>query len=425
MDPSHRVLGREGETVEVFIPLKGSPVAIYCLTPELSRKTISNPMTHWWREGKSQAHVIGEGDQYRVRLDGSLMLLNWETSQATGFYYCTMKHIRGQKEYSLTLQFCLVAYHIPFRSLQVNVQLKTTTCEKHFVENSVKFLESVLSSMCRQLSCVITSTTFNCTQWGTLAGTVEHHIQLKIPVQSQGEDIIMPCKTGQECHNEETLRKAFQKIHTFLTQSKFVLDTSNDVPPLYYVEGSFKAMKVDHCLAGMGKLLGRNRPCVDCCVTCGPGSYSPNGTSICIPCPNNFYQHRFGRTQCMACPLGLKTNGEGAISSTDCHNARIQERMLDFKSEKSRVNDSTAPKDERHNSTHFMITIVVCSLAFLGTTALTIYCLVTFLCKDKDATANQPALRVKETENANLKNIRSSTHHMPMKADQNRGTWFK
>lgn len=26
-------------------------------------------------------------------------------------------------------------------------------------------------------------------------------------VQSQGEDIIMPCKTGQECHNEETLRK--------------------------------------------------------------------------------------------------------------------------------------------------------------------------------------------------------------------------
>ncbi|XP_038630015.1 uncharacterized protein LOC119951052 [Scyliorhinus canicula] len=202
-DPVHRVLGREGQTVEVLIPLRGSPVAIYCLTPELSQNTISNPSTYWWREGESRAHLIGEGDQYRMRLDGSLMLLNWETSQATGFYFCTMTHIRHQEEHSLTLRFCIVAYHLPFRSLQVGVQLKTTTCEQRYIKNSVTSTKSVLDSLCEQLSCQITNLEFDCKQWGTM----DHHIQLTISVHSQGGDGIIPCKTGQECHNEDTLRK--------------------------------------------------------------------------------------------------------------------------------------------------------------------------------------------------------------------------
>ncbi|XP_038629495.1 signal peptide, CUB and EGF-like domain-containing protein 1 [Scyliorhinus canicula] len=88
-------------------------------------------------------------------------------------------------------------------------------------------------------------------------------------------------------------------------------------------------MKVDHCLAGMGKLSGRNSTCMDCCVTCGPGSYSPNWTSICSPCPVNSYQHMFGKTQCQACPVGFRTNGEGAVSSTDCTNG-IQGRLLEI-----------------------------------------------------------------------------------------------
>ncbi|XP_059807600.1 zona pellucida-binding protein 1-like [Hypanus sabinus] len=327
--------------VEVFIPLKGSPVAIYCLTPELSQKTISNPVTFWWREGISQAHVTGgEGDQYRVRLDGSLMLLNWETSKATGFYYCTTKYIYDQKEQRLTLRFCLVAYHMPFRSLQVNVQFKTTTCEKIYVQNSVKSLKTVLGFMCEQLSCVILYTTFNCIQWQTSEGTLEHHIQLNITVQPQSEDVIIPCKTGQECHNEKILREAYQEIHTFITQSKPVMEASNNVPPLYYVQGSLKAMKVDHCLTGMGKLFGKNKPCMDCC----------------------------------------------------------------------------APKKEREifNSTHLLITIVACSLTFLGITVLTMYCLVAAL--RKEVRINQSPLRVKE--NANLRSMKYSPHHLTMTEKQ-------
>ncbi|XP_072100866.1 zona pellucida-binding protein 2-like [Mobula birostris] len=327
---------------------------------------------------------------------------------------------------------------MPFRSLQVNVQLETTTCEKNYVQNSVKSLKTVLGFMCEQLSCVISYTAFNCIQWQTSEDTLEHHIQLNITVQSQGEDAIIPCKTGQECHNEETLREAYQKIHTFITQSKSVMEASNNVPPLYYVQESFKAMKVDHCLAGMGKLFGKNKPCMDCCVTCGPGSYSFNWTSICIPCPKDFYQHRFGRTQCLACPQGLETNGEGAVSSTDCYNGRIQGRLLDIKSksakqEESAENDLTAPKKERQtfNSTHLLITIVVCSLTFLGITVLTMYCLVAAL--RKEVTINQSPLRVKE--NANLKSMKYSPRHLtmtenqlkpfpcnlPMEADQNWG----
>ncbi|XP_067826273.1 zona pellucida-binding protein 1-like isoform X2 [Heptranchias perlo] len=388
-DPIHQVLGREGET--------------------------------------------GEGDQYRVRLDGSLMLLNWETSQATGFYFCTMTHTRYQEEHSLTLRFCLVAYHLPFRSLHVGAQLKTTTCEQHYVKNSVTSVKSVLGSLCEQLSCEISNSAFDCTQWGTSSDTMEHHIQLNVTVQSQGEDVIIPCKTGQECHSEEILRKAYESIRAFTTQSRSILEASNNVPPLYYVEGTFKAMKMDHCLAGMGKLSGRRSPCVDCCVTCGPGSYSPNWTSICIPCPINYYQHMFGRTQCQACPVGLRTNGEGAVSSTDCNNNGIQGRLLDIDSKVTRrekapekaAEDRTAPAKDGQilRSTHLLVTIVVCSLAFLGATVLTIYCLVTLLCKE--AIADRPVLRVKQ--NANLKSIKSSPYHLAMREDQNNnwGTWIK
>ncbi|XP_072888635.1 zona pellucida-binding protein 1-like [Hemitrygon akajei] len=366
------------------------------------------------------------------------MLLNWETSKATGFYYCTTKYIYDQKEQRLTLRFCLVAYHMPFRSLQVNVQFKTTTCEKIYVQNSVKSLKTELGFMCEQLSCVILYTTFNCIQWQTSEGTLEHHIQLNITVQPQSEDVIIPCKTGQECRDEKILREAYQEIHTFITQSKPVMGASNNVPPLYYVQGSFRAMKVDHCLTGMGKLFGKNKPCMDCCVTCGPGSYSFNWTSICIPCPKNFYQHRFGRTQCLACPRGFETNGEGAVSSTNCYNGRIQGSLLDIKSKsakqgKSPENDLKARKKEREtfNSTHLLITIVVCSLTFLGITVLTMYCLVAAL--RKEVRINQSPLRVKE--NANLKSMKYSPHHLtmtenqvksfpynpPMEADQNWG----
>uniref|UniRef100_UPI00398EB383 uncharacterized protein n=1 Tax=Pristiophorus japonicus TaxID=55135 RepID=UPI00398EB383 len=262
---------------------------------------------------------------------------------------------------------------------------------------------------------------------------MQHHIQLNITVQSQGENVIIPCKRGQECHNEETLRKAYEKIRAFITQSRSVLEASNNVPPLYYVEGTFKAMKMDHCLAGMGKLSGRNSPCMDCCVTCGPGSYSPDWTTICIPCPINFYQHRFGRTQCEACPVGLRTNGERAVSSTDCNNDEVQERLLDInakgtkreKAPKKAAKDATALEKDGQilHSTNLLVTIIVCSLVFLGATVLTIYCLVVLLCKE--VTADRPALMV--SENENLKNIKSSLHHVAMREDQNNnwGTWLK
>ncbi|XP_043531388.1 zona pellucida-binding protein 1-like isoform X4 [Chiloscyllium plagiosum] len=346
-EPIHRIFGREGETVEVLIPLRGSPVAIYCLTPELRQNTISNPSTYWWREGESRARAIGEGDQYRVRLDGSLMLLNWETSQATGLYFCTMTHFRHQEEHSLTLRFCLLAYHMPFQSLQVGAQLKTMTCEQRYVKNSITPMKSALDALCEKLSCQI-NLEFDCTQWGTSPGTMEHHIQLKIAVQPQGEDAMIPCKTGQECPNEETLRKAYENIHAFLAQSESNL-MSNNMPPLYYMEGTFKAMKVDHCLIGMGKLSDRNSPCMGCCA-----------------------------------------QEDGQILS----------------------------------STQLLVTIVLCSLAFLGAAVLTIYCLVVLLCKEDPSDWHM--LRMKE--NANLKRIRSPSSCPAMREHQKNnicGTWIK
>ncbi|XP_072442978.1 zona pellucida-binding protein 1-like [Chiloscyllium punctatum] len=346
-EPIHRIFGREGETVEVLIPLRGSPVAIYCLTPELHQNAISNPSTYWWREGESRARAIGEGDQYRVRLDGSLMLLNWETSQATGLYFCTMTHFRHQEEHSLTLRFCLLAYHMPFQSLQVGAQLKTMTCEQRYVKNSITPMKSALDALCEKLSCQI-NLEFDCTQWGTSPGTMEHHIQLNITVQPQGEDAMIPCKTGQECPNEETLRKAYENIHAFLAQSESNL-MSNNMPPLYYMEGTFKAMKVDHCLIGMGKLSDRNSPCLGCCA-----------------------------------------QEDGQILS----------------------------------STQLLVTIVLCSLAFLGAAVLTIYCLVVLLCKEDPSDWHM--LRMKE--NANLKRIRSPSSCPAMREHQknnNWGTWIK
>ncbi|XP_048470996.1 zona pellucida-binding protein 1-like [Rhincodon typus] len=425
-DSIHRVFGREGETVEVLIPLRGLPVAIYCLTPELSQNTISNPSTYWWREGESRARAIGEGDQYRVRLDGSLMLLNWESSQATGLYFCTMTHFRHQEEHSLTLRFCLVAYHLPFQSLQVGAQLETTTCEQRYVKNSITSVKSVLDALCEKLSCQI-NLEFDCTQWGTSPGTMERHIQLNITVQSQGEDAMIPCTTDQECHNEETLRKAFENIRAFLAQSESIL-MSNNMPPLYYVEGTFKATKVDHCLEGMGKLSGRNSPCMDCCVTCGPGSYSPNWTAICIPCPMNFYQHYFGKTQCQACPVGLRTNGKGAMSLTDCNSDGIQGRLLESNVKATKrvrmagkvAEGRTAQEDGQIlSSTQLLVTIVLCSVAFLGAAVLTIYCLVVLLCTE--ATSDRPVLRMKE--NTNLKRIRSSLSHPAMREHQKNSNW--
>ncbi|XP_043531387.1 zona pellucida-binding protein 1-like isoform X3 [Chiloscyllium plagiosum] len=427
-EPIHRIFGREGETVEVLIPLRGSPVAIYCLTPELRQNTISNPSTYWWREGESRARAIGEGDQYRVRLDGSLMLLNWETSQATGLYFCTMTHFRHQEEHSLTLRFCLLAYHMPFQSLQVGAQLKTMTCEQRYVKNSITPMKSALDALCEKLSCQI-NLEFDCTQWGTSPGTMEHHIQLKIAVQPQGEDAMIPCKTGQECPNEETLRKAYENIHAFLAQSESNL-MSNNMPPLYYMEGTFKAMKVDHCLIGMGKLSDRNSPCMGCCVTCGPGSYSPNWTAICIPCPMNFYQNNFGKSQCQACPIGLRTNGEGAMSLTDCNTDGIQGRLFESyvkATKQARMAEKVAKAQEDGqilSSTQLLVTIVLCSLAFLGAAVLTIYCLVVLLCKEDPSDWHM--LRMKE--NANLKRIRSPSSCPAMREHQKNnicGTWIK
>ena len=56
---------------------------------------------------------------------------------------------------------------------------------------------------------------------------------------------------------------------------------------------------------------------VSSCLSCPPGSFSPEGSANCTLCPAGSYANRpFGATGCLACPAGFFTRGVGGVNLT-------------------------------------------------------------------------------------------------------------
>ncbi len=51
---------------------------------------------------------------------------------------------------------------------------------------------------------------------------------------------------------------------------------------------------------------------------CGAGSYSQDGMSPCVACPQHHYQNRTGNTTCIECPPGMSTEMDGADNASLC-----------------------------------------------------------------------------------------------------------
>ncbi|XP_042199716.1 zona pellucida-binding protein 1-like [Callorhinchus milii] len=184
---TRQVFGRLGETVQVLIPWRGRPITMFCLTPELQQRGIINPSIQWVKEGDSPVSIEGEGTQFKVQQDGSLIVLNWENQQFSGFYSCTMTFGQQEAQHKLMLRFCLVVYHIPLKSLQVAARLKTTTCENGSVKNSAA-VKSSLDFMCRQLSCEVSDVTSECRENTAVSQRGLYQLQLNITDTQTQED---------------------------------------------------------------------------------------------------------------------------------------------------------------------------------------------------------------------------------------------
>uniref|UniRef100_A0A1I7X7T4 Crumbs cell polarity complex component 1 n=1 Tax=Heterorhabditis bacteriophora TaxID=37862 RepID=A0A1I7X7T4_HETBA len=74
---------------------------------------------------------------------------------------------------------------------------------------------------------------------------------------------------------------------------------------------TFELLDEFHCQSGQVAVN-------DVCVPCAPGSYHSLSTSQCELCAEGDYQPQPGRNECLHCPSGFITAGEGAISEQEC-----------------------------------------------------------------------------------------------------------
>ncbi|NXT30774.1 ZPBP2 protein, partial [Pelecanoides urinatrix] len=296
----------------VFIHTESSLYSLPCSPIEME---VVDP-TYRWVQDRAAPRL------FSVTKEGHLLLQHFQAGDS-GKYSCTISYMKHGVPVSQTFHYSIFGYHV-LGGLDIVLLFHSKLCEDKWTKRFLWSLQDKLRQLEIEQRCKLQLTPTFC--FPSLNNpSDEFIIQVHLEVSpfgphwdehcnSQDVQTVTDCYHKTVRHNLGQVQLAFTR---FFKEHKSFHVTEADSPSINFTNKFVGFLKTKQCGGGYGQTKQLQR-CLDCCIVCPPGTFSPPKNSQCSPCPVGTYSLTYGVVFCTPCKDGMITRVPGAGSMTDC-----------------------------------------------------------------------------------------------------------
>ncbi|NXT95915.1 ZPBP2 protein, partial [Anhinga rufa] len=241
----------------------------------------------------------------------------------SGKYSCTISYRKHGVPVSQTFHYSIFGYHV-LGGLDTVLLFHSKLCEDEWTKRFLWGLQDKLRWLEIEQHCKLQLTATFCFP-SLNSPSDEFIIQVQLEVSpfgphwaehcnSQDTDMVTDCYRKTVQHN---LRQVQLALTRFFKEHKSFHITGADIPLMNFTNEFVGFLKTEQCNGGYGQTKQLQR-CLNCCIVCPPGMFSPPKKSQCSPCPVGTYSVTYGVAFCTPCKDGMITRVLGASSMMDC-----------------------------------------------------------------------------------------------------------
>ncbi|NXK16178.1 ZPBP1 protein, partial [Arenaria interpres] len=289
-ESSLKIVGSVVFPVKVYVKLNHNSPRILCLTNRLRNLELIDPKFHWNGPGGG---LSSENSSVEISPIGTLILSNFKLS---GVYTCSIfyKLAAMQPDKNLLIKYLIYAYSDPNTYYEFTAQYHGAHCNSYHNAYFEKTLVQLLNKLVEELSCEVALIKAECHHVKMQRGGLQNEIFFTFSVDSLNREDRL-CQESA-CDAPHRLNKAKHLIQRFFKQQVEVgRQSSEQLPEIYYIEGTLQMVRVDRCYPGYGIDARAHPDCPECCVACSPGSYNPSNGIHCLRCDSSL---TYGATKC-------------------------------------------------------------------------------------------------------------------------------
>ncbi|NXJ67557.1 ZPBP2 protein, partial [Rostratula benghalensis] len=302
---------QEYQADRVFIHTESSQYSLPCSPIDMK----VTDATYHWVQDRPDPKLIS------VTKEGHLLFQHFQAGNS-GKYSCTISYKKRGVPVSQTFHYNILGYHVP-GGLDTVLLFHSTLCEDKWTKKFLWNLQDKLRQLEIEQHCKVQLTATFC--FPSLNNPSEFIIQVQLEVSLFGPQWDEPCNSQNvekvtDCYRrtvQHNLRQVQLALTRFFKEHKSFHITGTDSPSINFTNEFVGFLKTKQCREGYGQTRELQR-CLDCCIACPPGTFSPPRASQCSPCPVGTYSLVYGVAFCTPCKDRMTTRVPGASSITDC-----------------------------------------------------------------------------------------------------------
>ncbi|XP_014811961.1 PREDICTED: zona pellucida-binding protein 2-like [Calidris pugnax] len=302
---------REYQADRVFIHTESSQYSLPCSPIDMK---VADP-TYQWVQDKAAPKLLS------VTKEGHLLFQHFQAGDS-GKYSCTISYKKHGVPVSQTFHYSVFGYHVP-GGLDIVLLFHSTLCEDKWTKKFLWDLQEKLRQLEIEQHCKVQ---LAATCFPSLNNpSDEFIIQVRLEVSLFGPQWDEPCNSQNmekaiDCYHktvQHNLGQVQLALNRFFKEHKSFHITRNDTPSINFTNEFVGFLKTEQCSEGYGQTRELQR-CLNCCIACPPGTFSPPRASQCSPCPVGTYSLIYGVAFCTPCKDSMITMVPGASSIMDC-----------------------------------------------------------------------------------------------------------
>ncbi|NXS93053.1 ZPBP2 protein, partial [Jacana jacana] len=296
----------------VFIHTESSQYSLPCSPIDMK----VTDATYHWVQDRPDPKLLS------VTKEGHLLFQHFQVGDS-GKYSCTISYKKRGVPLSQTFHYNIFGYHVP-GGLDTVLLFHSTLCEDKWTKKFLWDLQDKLRQLENKQHCKVHVTaTFCFPSLNNPSDEFIIQVQLEVslfgpqwdePCNSQNVEEVIDCYRKTVQHN---LRQVQLALTRFFKEHKSFHIIGTDTSSINFTNEFVGFLKTKQCSEGYGQTRELHR-CLDCCIACPPGTFSPLRASQCSPCPAGTYSLIYGVALCTPCKDGMITRVPGASSVMDC-----------------------------------------------------------------------------------------------------------
>ncbi|XP_030364934.1 zona pellucida-binding protein 2-like [Strigops habroptila] len=296
----------------VFIHMESSLYSLPCSPIEME---VADP-TYRWGQDRTVPRLL------LVAKEGHLLFQHFQAADS-GKYSCTISYTKRRIPVSQMFHYSILGYHVP-GGLDTVLLFHSKFCEDEWTQRFLHDLQEKLRQLEIEQHCKLQLNATFCFP-SLNSPSDEFIVQVQLEVSPFGPNWDEHCnsqdlQTVTDCYRKtvrHNLRQVQLALTRFFKEHKSFLISRPGIPSIKFTNEFVGFLRTEQCSAGYGQTKQLQR-CLDCCIVCPPGMFSPPKSSQCSLCPVGTYSMTHGVAFCTPCKDGMTTRTPGTSSIKDC-----------------------------------------------------------------------------------------------------------